>query len=251
MIVSHRYKFIFVHLGRTAGRSLTAALAPYCGEDDIVTPAGHGTGRNQAGYERHFTAQEIRARIGREQFEDYFKFTIERNPWEKIVSRYWAYAGVQNKPLYKRIPEWLTGRPLSFREWFELRILQARFLTFGHYRFPRHYDCYMEDGEPLVDFIGRYENLDEHLAVISGRIGVPIVLSEARGSQRHRDRVPYTELFDDRMNRIVETCFREDLALLGYRFGEPPPMNYIERGQVKAAHEIRSPMTSERLTDAS
>lgn len=235
MIVSHKHRFIFVHLGRTAGRSLTAALAPHCGKDDIVTPAGHGTGRNHAGFERHFSAQQIRDAIGRETFEAYFKFAIERNPWEKIVSRYWAYAGVQHKPYYKRVPEWITGKPLSFRQWFELRILQARFLTFGHYRFPRHYDDYMEDGRPLVDFIGRYENLAEHLAVISERIGVPIVLEEARGSNRHKQRVPYTELFDARMNRIVEDWYARDLALLGYRFGEPPPMEYIEFPHLEAA----------------
>ncbi len=238
MIVSHKHRFIFVHLGRTAGRSLTAAIAPYCGPDDIVTPAGYGTGKNHAGFDRHFTAQEIRAKVGREIFDSYFKFTIERNPWEKIVSRYWAYAGVHDKSLYKRIPEWVTGRPLSFKEWFELRILQARFLTFGHYRFPRHYDAYFEDGRLLVDFIGRYENLTEHLAVVSERIGIPIVLEEARGSNRHRERVPYTELFDDRMNRIVEKAFARDLVFLGYRFGELGPTNYIEPNPVSRTRTV-------------
>ncbi len=228
MIVSHKHRFIFVHLGRTAGRSLTAAIAPHCGRDDIVTPAGYRTGRNYAGFKRHFTAQEIRARIGRDRFEDYFKFTIERNPWDKIVSRYWAYAAEPHKSFYKRVPEWISGRPLSFDEWFELRVLQARFLTFGHYRFPRHYDCYMEDENPLVDFIGRYENLTEHLAVISDRIGIPIVLAKTRGTGRHKERIPYTERFDERKKRIVETWFRKDLDYLGYRFGEPPPMNFIE-----------------------
>jgi len=228
MIVSHKHKFIFVHLGRTAGRSLTAALAPYCAADDVVTPAGKGTGRNHDGFERHFTAQEIRAAVGRDVFDSYFKFAIERNPWDKIVSRYWAYAGVKDKPAYKKVPEWITGKPLSFRQWFELRVLQARFLTFGHYRFPRHYEAYMEDGKPLVNFIGRYENLTAHLAVISERIGVPIVLEEQRGTSRHKERVAYTELFDARMNGIVEDWFAKDLAFLGYRFGEPPPMNYIE-----------------------
>ncbi|MBN9023834.1 MAG: hypothetical protein J0H08_17445 [Rhizobiales bacterium] len=228
MIVSHKHRFIFVHLGRTAGRSLTAALAPYCDPGDIVTPAGKGTGRNHDGFERHFTAQEIRDRVGREVFDSYFKFAIERNPWDKIISRYWAYAGVKDLPAYKRVPELLTGKPLTFHQWFELRILQARFLTFGHYRFPRHYDAYMEDGRPLVDFIGRYENLAAHLAVISERIGVPIVLEEQRGTNRHKERKPYTELFDARMNRIVEDWFRKDLDFLGYRFGEPPPMDYLE-----------------------
>ena len=228
MIVSHKHRFIFVHLGRTAGRSLTAALAPYCGTDDVVTPAGQGTGRNHADFERHFTAQEIRAKIGSEVFDSYFKFAIERNPWDKIVSRYWAYAGVTRKPAYKRVPEWVTGKPLTFKQWFELRIWQARLLTFGHYRFPRHYGAYMEDGKPLVDFIGRYENLTEHLRVISDRIGVPVVLEQQRGTERHKKRVPYTELFDARMNGIVEDWFRQDLDFLGYRFGEPPPKDFIE-----------------------
>jgi hypothetical protein len=228
MIVSHKHKFIFVHLGRTAGRSLTAAIAPYCGRDDIVTPYGKRTGQNYAGSDRHLTAHEIRATIGRDRFEDYFKFTIERNPWDKIVSRYWAYASDPRKSLYKRVPEWLTGRPLSFDEWFELRVLQARFLTFGHYRLPRHYESYMENDRPLVDFIGRYENLTEHLAVISDRIGVPIVLHKTRGTGRHKERVAYTERFDERKRQIIETWFRKDLDYLGYRFGEPPPMDYIE-----------------------
>jgi hypothetical protein len=228
MIISHKHKFIFIHLGRTAGRSLTVALAPHCGEEDIITPAGKVPGRNNRGFTRHFTALEIRNAIGRERFEEYFKFTIERNPWEKIVSRYWAYAGDPEKSLYKRIPEWVLGRPLTFKEWFELRILQARFLTFGHYRFPRHWPDYTENDRLLVDFIGRYENLTAHLAVLSDRLGFPITLTARRGTALHKQRIPYTELFDDRMRQIVEAYFAKDLAFLGYRFGEPPPLDYIE-----------------------
>ena len=38
----------------------------------------------------------------------------------------------------------------------------------------------------------------------------------------------YTERFDERKRQIIETWFRKDLDYLGYRFGEPPPMDYIE-----------------------
>ena len=67
----------------------------------------------------------------------------------------------------------------------------------------------MEDDRPLVDFIGRYENLTEHLAVISDRIRIPIVLAKTRGTNRHKERVPYTERFDERKKRIVADWYPE------------------------------------------
>ncbi|WP_421724592.1 sulfotransferase family 2 domain-containing protein [Bauldia sp.] len=230
MIVSHKHKFIFIHLGRTGGRSLTAALAKACGPKDIVTRA-KGAERNHTGYWRHTKAIEVRDRIGRDRYEEYFKFTIERNPWDKIISRYWSYVGQNRKPLYKKIPEYVTGKPLSFRTWFELRLLQGRTIGFGHYKFPRHYDCYTDDGEIIVDFIGRHENLDEHTAEIFDRLKLKVDVTKRYGTKRHKERRSYTDLFDQRMNEVVETHFEKDLALLGYRFGEPPPLAAIEPGR--------------------
>jgi len=225
MIVSHKHKFIFIHLGRTAGRSLTVALARSCGAEDVVTNA-KGLQRNYAGFRRHFRATEIRKKVGREIFDEYFKFTIERNPWDKFISRYWSYAGHANKPLYKKFPEFVTGKPLDFKTWFDIRILQGNLLGFGHYRFPRSSRSYTENDRIIVDFIGRHENLAEHVAILSDRL--KIELDKHYGARRHKERRPYTELFDERMNRIVERYFAKDLALLGYRFGESPPLDYIE-----------------------
>lgn len=231
MIVSHKHKFIFVHLGRTAGRSLTVALARVCGPDDIITNA-KGFERNHEGFKRHFKATEIRDKIGRDTYDAYFKFTIERNPWDKIVSRYWSYAGLGKQKFirrfYKQLPQMLTGKPLTFDQWFALRVLQRNTIGFGHYKFPRHYDCYTDGDDLIVDFIGRHEHLDAHVAILSGRLGVPITLDKAFGAKRHKERVPYTELFDERKRRIVEDYFKKDLALLGYAFGQPPPADIIE-----------------------
>ena len=38
MIISHKYKFIFIKLRKTAGTSLEIALSQYCNKDDIITP---------------------------------------------------------------------------------------------------------------------------------------------------------------------------------------------------------------------
>ena len=38
MILSHRYRFIFLKTGKTAGTSIEIALSEYCGAKDIITP---------------------------------------------------------------------------------------------------------------------------------------------------------------------------------------------------------------------
>lgn len=38
MIISHKYKFIFLKTKKTAGTSFEIALSRYLGEDDVVTP---------------------------------------------------------------------------------------------------------------------------------------------------------------------------------------------------------------------
>ena len=159
MIVSYKHKFIFVHLGRTGGRSLTESLIPHCDADDIITPVGNHPGQNHHGWHRHESAVSIRDRLGREFFEECYVFTVDRNPWDKVLSNYWAYKGyshgkggkTEQISIFERLWRAISGYPWSFDTWLKYRALKSK-LPGSNVRFPVSYNKFADDeGEIIVD----------------------------------------------------------------------------------------------------
>ena len=219
MIVSHKDQFIFVHVGRTGGSSITAELAKHCGPKDLVI-----LGKDSRGLRKHSSARDIMKHVGQDVWDRYFKFTFERNPWDKIISRYWAYRQ-DTKTLYKNIVPKLT-----FQEWFWLKVWHGRLLGLGHIRFPQHLDDYCQQGRPVVDFVGLYERRVEHLQMLSKFLKLPISTETWLGKKRGMKRRPYQDLFDASMRKVVDRLFEKDLQLLGYRFGQPAPKHPLITG---------------------
>ena len=124
MILSHKCKFIFIKTAKTAGTSTEVFLSKYCGPTDVLTPItppieGHQP-RNCQGFinpipeiverpgkffsalrhtltsrekfYRHMPAFEVQQRVPSRVWNSYFKFCVERNPWDKVLSHYHMHA---------------------------------------------------------------------------------------------------------------------------------------------------------------
>lgn len=77
-MICHKYKFIFVHIPKTAGTSIGNALTT------VMPRFGYGS-ITPAGTDKH---QHVLDLIGLQKSEDYFKFAFVRNPWDRHVSNY-------------------------------------------------------------------------------------------------------------------------------------------------------------------
>jgi len=229
MILSHKYKFIFIKTAKTAGTSIEVFLSKHCGPTDILTPIeppveGHQP-RNYQGFispipeildrpgkffsalqhsiasrekfYRHMPAFEVRRRVPVEVWNSYFKFCVERNPWDKVLSHYHMHAARE-------------GGSLSLDE----------YLARG--RFPINYFRYTNRSgrKIIVDRILRYENLITELGDVFSQLKIPFegTLGVQAKSEYRNDRRPYQQVFNDDQRRIVAEAFAKEIELHGYRF---------------------------------
>jgi len=202
MIVSHKYRFIFVKTLKTAGTSIEVFLSPFCGPEDILTPISPQVEphrpRNHDGFFNHMPAHEIRECVGHSVWNDYFKFCVERNPWDKVLSYYHMMNHRQNDTL--AFDQFLRGTD-----------------------FPINYPKYTEpldSGRIIVDRVLRYESLNAELTEVFGQLGIPFAgsLGVNAKSEYRTDRRPYREVYLPQQAERVRDLFAQEIALLRYEY---------------------------------
>ena len=250
MIISHRHKFVYLKARKVAGTSVEVALAQHCGDGDIVTPIGafnpkwdedeyDHPGTNQLGYDRHSALMSVQRRLGRELWDAYFKFAVVRNPWDLVVSQYhWAtradigsrYQGslgrslvrFWRKPFRVRKNLVVLGATLA-RNLLKIEDVTLEFFVTYMLRYYPPNDRFYFDrsGSIGLDFLIRYENLQNDFTSVCERLGIPpsrllSLKTKSRSERRH-----YSTYYDDRTQELVEKAYQRQIDQFGYRFERP------------------------------
>jgi hypothetical protein len=221
MIISHEHKFILLRTEKTGGSSLQYALLPFCGPADVISGVGEARGASSRpawtsllpfrtgglrrtlpryfGFHAHATAGQVRALIGRQAFDSYFKFAVERNPWDRQLSLY-----------YQR----RRGRDANFN-----RDMNSLVFRSTHYVKIRNWQVYTIDDEVVADQVIRYEQLDSELPGLLRRLGIADELNlQKRRSGFRPDARSYRELYSDATRQLVGAWYRREIEAFGYEF---------------------------------
>ena len=143
-----------------------------------------------------------------------FKFAFARNPWSRLLSSYKNKVAQwnQNSPKYEfRIPFYKDFKDASFKEfviWIALNGTDHE----DHIRQQTSLVPY-----DLVDFIGKFENLQEDFSIVCDKISIPRKKLEHWNATKHKH---YTEYYDDETREIVAEKYAKDIEYFGYKFGE-------------------------------
>jgi hypothetical protein len=226
MIISHRYEFIFIKTRKTAGTSLEIALSGVCGEQDVLTPLREEdermriewSGRGAQNYElplgryrprdwarlamhgrraeltSHSSADRARRAVGREAWNSYTKFAVERNPYDRLFSLY----------------AWDTRRAVPAPS-------IAEFLQTCDRDRLSNYPLYSIAGIVAVDRVLRYEELDSQLWDLWRDLNLPgePVLPRAKAGVRKEYALGGPSLSNSESELIATACSRE-IKTFGY-----------------------------------
>jgi hypothetical protein len=196
--------WIFVHVQKTGGNSVREALG-----GDIFDPR------------KHFLARELREIHGRATWDACFKFSFVRNPWDRLVS-WWSL--IDNARQYidpakppNKFFSYVLTHARNFEE-FLLRCDDEIVDSDGRKNIFRNQLDYLidDDGAVIVDFIGRFERLQEDFDAISRRLGrAPTALARSNASEH----ATYTAYYTPATAEIVARRYARDIERFGYRFG--------------------------------
>ena len=156
-MISHKHKCIFVHIPKTAGTSIEDVIWPNP-RDRTETNLWMGNvsrcfNQYQAGGLQHLKAYQIQLEVGEKVFREYYKFSIVRNPWDRLVSLY-EYA--------RRVPVLEDFLGMNFNTEFKNFLSKIERRSHTHWD-PQERFVTNESGDFIVDKIIYFENLKEEV----------------------------------------------------------------------------------------
>ena len=177
-IISHRKKYIYIHIEKTAGTAIRHSIERYMEE-------------------RTYTHEPLRELQTHFDTSEYFVFSSIRNPWDRAASWYRFYVQCE-----LRKPD-----AMEF----------GKFLK-EHYSPKRPQYDYIVDanGEYAVDDMIRYETLYDDYNRVCSKIGVDLPLKKLNVTKKTGPYQEYYT--DSWMIDLIHETNRKDIEHFGYSF---------------------------------
>ena len=181
--------YVFIHIHKTGGKSVRFYL-----------------GKPQDTYGRHVEAKQIKPLV--DDWEEKFKFSFVRNPYEWISSLYFYIRFSRSHPEkevaekgFKYFVKWLVEKGM----WLNRAPDQNKYLT---------QTKFLEiDGKIDMNYIGHLETFYEDMNHICNVLSLPKKAWWVNRNPHHVE-----DIYDTGTKRIVKRVFEEDFNNFGYEY---------------------------------
>jgi len=223
---------IFVHIPKTAGRSVEKYFVNHLGLDKdneearqellLVDNEDPDKGTEKLS---HLSALEYVqcGHISQQEFDQFFKFSFVRNPWSRLVSEY-------------RYRNYLRHK--SFKDFVMNKLPEPGMDDKYRHVMPQFDMLCDENGTLLVDFVGKFENLQSDFSTLCKQWGfadtrIPHTNSSDKRSRELRRKTRnflyrnreselqrYVDFYDDETREFVAQMYQRDISHFDYEFAD-------------------------------
>lgn len=225
-MICRQLSCLFVHIPKTAGQSVEQFFLNHLGLSWETDRDQLLLGKNTSpcsGTEKlsHLSANEYTncGYLCPDEFARLYKFSFVRNPWERIVSEY-------------RYRNYFQHR--SFRDFLQNRLPRPGWTDKYRHVMPQYDMLHDARGNLLVDFVGRFETLQQDFDQVCARLGVNDSRLPHRNSSDKKSRnlkravrnwlyfngenskENFADFYDAETTAIVGQLYRRDIETFGY-----------------------------------
>jgi len=208
-MISHRYKFAFLHLPKCGGSSLMKSFGRCW--DDKRYKNGHP---NLTTTDTHYSLHRSNTICVDLDINEYKLFTFVRNPFARIVS---AFFYLRDTELRFRCDRQFRNE-MGLRETDFNQFVKEKLLDTSYMHFDQIIDKYIMSCDlDKFDFIGKTENMQTDCDEICDIINRPKRVLPYTNKSKHKH---YTEYYNDETKQIVAEKYAKDIEYFGYEFGK-------------------------------
>jgi chondroitin 4-sulfotransferase 11 len=207
-MISHTHKFIYTRVAKTGSEALLQALRNHVNDIDRVCDIA------SCDYDPNHVSSFDLKKVVPTQFDQYFKWAVTRNPWDRLVS-IWSMNKQSNHfrcALPRYVPDFSEFiKSLDNLDWMpEKKIYHKCNKKYFNYTFGN-----VSDFTKGSDFIGKFENLQNDFDFICDTIGIPRHVLPTVNTTQH---LHYSEYYNDETRQIVAERYAKDLERFDYTF---------------------------------
>ena len=245
-MICNQDKCLFVHIPKAAGQSVESVFVQRSGltwetRSTLLLKPNHNSDKGPPRL-AHLMASEYvgLGYMSPDEFAQYFKFSFVRNPWSRLVSEY-NYRRMQGveqyqqefkRFLFEEFPKACADDYATSQDYYRHVIPQWKFL-------------YDENGKCLVDFIGKFESLQQDFDQVCQQLSIPQTMlphkniTAIRGdglsalkqklikyifhtlSINHQGssvKPHYSTYYDNESQAFVADYYHKDIELFNYQF---------------------------------
>lgn len=218
MILSTDFKFIFVHIPKTAGTSVTDAFGSY-GRGRVRTIERSISRRlpffespERAHFRVHEPAVHMIKKLDRSVYDDFLSFSVVRNPFDHAVSHYEYMKQFRIASTAQKVGS------MTFEEYLRYRVKRPFWNDTVFARLPdQTYFLTDAQGKLAVNRLIRFENLSAELESLATELHLPeFNLRHVNKTKSKSGKRTFQSYYDAKTEDLVRQIYDRDFDLLSY-----------------------------------